>query len=133
LNEQKTENGTIRVDKWLWQTRFFKSRTLAGKLSAGRKIRVNRQIITKASATLKVGDVLTFPQGNSIRVIEVVALGHRRGPAAEAQALYKDLAPPQSRAKKDDAVPQPGAISPGKRPTKKQRRDITRLKSSDPA
>jgi ribosome-associated heat shock protein Hsp15 len=133
LSEQKPENGTIRVDKWLWQARFFKSRTLAGKLSAGRKIRVNRQIVNKASANVKAGDVLTFPQGDSIRVIEIVALGARRGPAAEAQALYKDLAPPQPRAKQDDADLAPGAISPGKRPTKKQRRDITRLKSRDPA
>ena len=70
-----------RVDRWLWFARFFKSRTLAAKLCAGHKLRVNRQIVAKPSATVKVGDILTFPQGNRIRVIRIADLGSRRGPA----------------------------------------------------
>ncbi len=82
----------LRVDKWLWYARFFKSRSLAAKHVQAGEIRVNRQRISKASAVLKVGDVLTFALGDTIRVIEVVALGERRGPAPEARSLYHDLA-----------------------------------------
>jgi ribosome-associated heat shock protein Hsp15 len=84
----------LRVDKWLWYARFYKSRSLAAKHIQAGDIRVNRQRISKASAILKIGDVLTFAQGDLIRVIEVVALGERRGPAPEARDLYHDLAPP---------------------------------------
>lgn len=84
----------LRIDKWLWYARFYKSRSLAAKHIQAGDIRVNRQRISKASAILKIGDVLTFAQGDLIRVIEVVALGDRRGPAPEARGLYHDLAPP---------------------------------------
>lgn len=120
--------GRIRVDKWLWQARFFKSRTLAAKLAAGGGLRINRQPIRKAHQPVGPGDVLTFPQGRSIRVIEIVALGTRRGPAAEAQALYRDLDPPSATA----APTAPAAVNrdPGSgRPTKRERRATDRLKA----
>ena len=120
-----------RIDRWLWFARFFKSRTLATKLCAGNRVRVNRQIVSKASATVRVGDVLTFPQGNNIRVIRVIELGLRRGPAEEARTLYEDLTPPQVRPEVDatPAVPQrtPGAG----RPTKRDRRDLDRLRQTE--
>ena len=87
----------LRADKWLWQARFFKTRSLSAKLITGSHLRVNSDKVIKTSATIKVGDVLTFPQGNHIRVIQVDAIGMRRGPAPEAQALYTDLSPPQPR------------------------------------
>ena len=116
-----------RLDRWLWFARFFKSRSLAGKLCAGQKVRVNRRLVGKASATVRVGDVLTFPQGNRIRVVRIVDLGVRRGPAAEAQQLYDDLtpagAPPARR-----ATPPAGERERGSgRPTKRERRAIDRL------
>jgi ribosome-associated heat shock protein Hsp15 len=88
----------LRVDKWLWYARFFKSRSLAAKHVQAGYVRVNRQRVTKASAVLKVGDVLTFAQGDVIRIVEVVDLGERRGPAPEARGLYHDLALPQGTA-----------------------------------
>jgi len=87
----------LRADKWLWQARFFKTRSLSAKLITGSHLRVNSDKVIKTSATIKVGDVLTFPQGNHIRVIQVDAIGMRRGPAPEAHALYTDLSPPQPR------------------------------------
>ncbi len=130
MSDDNDRVPTIRADKWLWQARFFKSRTLASKLCSGRKLRVNRQIVAKASAIVKQGDVLTFPQGNHIRVVKITELGARRGPATEAQALYDDLAPPLSGA--DVGTTKPTASPASKRPTKKERRAIVRLKSSDP-
>jgi ribosome-associated heat shock protein Hsp15 len=84
------EDG-LRLDKWLWQARFFKTRALAAELAERRKIRINRLVITKPHYRVRPGDVLTFPQGRTIRVVRVLALGTRRGPASEAQTLYQEI------------------------------------------
>ncbi len=84
---------TIRLDKWLWQARFFKSRSLAaGVVSAG-KVRVNSQPVSKPSRAVGTDDVLTFPKEDDVKVVRILACGVRRGPAPEAQALYEDLSP----------------------------------------
>ena len=80
--------GKLRVDKWLWYARFFKTRTLAAEVANGGKIRVNKVAVRKASADVKVGDVLTFHQGHNIRVIEILGLGSARRPFEEAKLLY---------------------------------------------
>jgi ribosome-associated heat shock protein Hsp15 len=82
---------SIRIDKWLWQARFFKSRAIAAKLCNAGKVRVDGVKIAKSHYAVRKGLVLTFPQGRRVRVIRVVALGERRGPAAEAAMLYEDL------------------------------------------
>lgn len=121
--------GFIRIDKWLWFARFFKSRTLAGKLCAGGKIRRNGEPVTKSHQTVRPGDVLTFPQGKEIRVVRIAALGTRRGPAVEAQALYEDLQPPGKRAPSDPVAKAPPRRDRGSgRPTKAERRAIDRLR-----
>jgi ribosome-associated heat shock protein Hsp15 len=81
----------LRLDRWLWQARFFKTRALAAELAEKRKIRINRLLITKPHYRVRPGDVLTFPQGRTIRVVRVLALGTRRGPASEAQTLYQEI------------------------------------------
>ena len=91
-DEQDLTAAGLRLDKWLWQARFFKTRTLAATLAGRRKIRVNSTVVTKPHYRIRPGDVLTFPQGNAVRVVRVVELGIRRGPASEAQTLYEDLA-----------------------------------------
>ncbi|MCZ6721499.1 MAG: RNA-binding S4 domain-containing protein [Proteobacteria bacterium] len=85
-----------RLDKWLFYARFVKSRGLASRLCAAGRVRINRARTTKAHQTLKVGDVLTFPQGSSIRVVRVVALSERRGSARDAARLYADLSEPDA-------------------------------------
>ena len=86
-----TEQDSLRVDKYLWFARFFKTRSLATKRANGGRIRINGNKIKKSSDTLRIGDILTFVQGNEIRVIRVLNLGTRRGPAQEAQSLYEDI------------------------------------------
>lgn len=120
----------LRLDKWLWQARFFKSRTLAAAQVTGGGFRVNRELVRKSRHLVKPGDVLTFSKGPYVRVIEIVALGVRRGPAAEAAALYRDLNPPdqQPKAAKNPRQPLQGQREMGSgRPTKKQRREIDEL------
>ena len=86
-----TEQDSLRVDKYLWFARFFKTRSLATKRANGGRIRINGNKIKKSSDTVRIGDILTFAQGNEIRVIRVLNLGTRRGPAQEAQSLYEDI------------------------------------------
>ena len=87
--------ATLRLDKWLRHARFFKSRSRAAAFCAEGRLRLNRRHIGRASAPLRVGDILTFPLGNAIRVVRVLALGKRRGPPAEARTLYVDLTGPE--------------------------------------
>jgi ribosomal 50S subunit-recycling heat shock protein len=86
-------NG-LRLDKWLWHARFFKTRALAGALCDAGRLRLNRLVVRKAHQLVRPGDVLTFPQGRLIRVVRVKALGARREGASAARLLYEDLEAP---------------------------------------
>lgn len=116
--------GRLRLDKWLWFARFFKTRSLAARLCQGGGVRIGGAPVTKAHHAVKPGDVLTFSQGRHIRVVRVVALGLRRGPAPEAQALYEDLAPPTA----ETAMDQPTVHAGRGRPTKRDRRVLDRVR-----
>jgi ribosome-associated heat shock protein Hsp15 len=96
---------TQRLDKWLWCARFFKTRALAAQACSEGRLRLAGRVIQKAHHSVKPGDVLTFPLGPHIRVIRIMALGLRRGPAPEARTLYEDLAPPPSRDAGSQAMP----------------------------
>lgn len=86
----------LRLDKWLWQARFFKSRTLAALVVEEGHVRVNGTPVSRPSREVGPGDTLTFPQGNRIRLIRITGTGVRRGPASEATTLFLDLdAPPE--------------------------------------
>lgn len=113
----------IRVDKWLWHARFFKTRSLAAKQVSAGHVRLNGTKIHKPAQNVAPGDVLTFPQGRQIRVVRIEAIGERRGPAPVAQALYFDMT------EKQDDVPRNPKFEGKGRPDKKQRRalDLSRL------
>lgn len=108
----------LRIDKWLWQARFFKTRSLAARQVGAGQVRVNGNRVTKPAQVVAPGDVLTFAQGRKVRVVEIVALGTRRGPATEAQDLYLDRSAPR-----DDVPPPPRYEGKG-RPGKKERRAL---------
>ena len=93
MTETAPPRATIRIDKWLWQARFYKSRTLASEAVSGGRMRVNGVPSPKPSRTVGAGDVLTFAQGEVVRVIRVLDCGLRRGPASESRTLYEDLSP----------------------------------------
>ena len=81
-----------RLDKWLWCARFMKARADCARLVAGGSVRINRQVTDKPHARLRPGDVLTLPLRQQVRVVRVLSLASRRGPAPEAQALYEEIA-----------------------------------------
>jgi len=116
---------SVRTDKWLWAARLFKSRALAAAACSGGKVRVNDQS-AKPARPLRPGDLIqvTIPSGH--RLVRVLALAARRGPAAAARALYDDRtppAPPRLRTRPPAYRP-PGAG----RPTKRDRRQLDRLR-----
>lgn len=110
----------FRLDKWIWQARFVKSRSLAAALVTGGHVRVNGNRAAKPSHGVHPGDVLTFPQGDRIRVVKILAPAKRRGPATEAQALYDDMSPPVEKTE----IPQAARIEGNSRPTKRDRRKL---------
>lgn len=126
-------DDSLRLDKWLWYARFFKSRSLATQLCNAGKLRIGGRVVDKSHHKLRVGDVLTFPQSRHIRVVKVLALASRRGPASEAQALYEDLKPPQTESRLPRDTPPPVARrGPGSgRPTKRERRVTDSLRGED--
>ncbi|HZB54944.1 MAG TPA: RNA-binding S4 domain-containing protein [Reyranella sp.] len=81
----------MRLDKWLWQARFFKSRGLATRFIEKSRCRIDGRVVDKPHATVAPGMVLTFALGPRVRVVRIVALGDRRGPAPEARALYDEI------------------------------------------
>ena len=115
----------LRLDKWLWYARFFKSRSAASRICAAGRLRLGGAVINKAHHLVRPGDVLTFPQGRAIRVVKVLALATRRGPAPEARQLYEDLKPPSPA----DGLPAAAdRARAGGRPGKRDRRALQRLK-----
>lgn len=93
----------VRIDKWLWHARFFKSRALASEAASSGLIRLNGARVVKPGVGLKAGDVVTVPRGRDVAVVRVTAFGVRRGPAREGQTLYETLS---------DSVLERGARAP---------------------
>ncbi len=120
------DRTTIRLDKWLWFARFFKTRTLSARTVSQGHVRVNGTRVDKPSIAVGGGDALTFAQGRRVRVVEIIATGTRRGPAIEAQTLYRDLSPEMPTALRLEAVGRMG------RPSKRERRDAVALKRKLP-
>ncbi len=130
--EERTESETVRIDKWLWAARFFKSRSLAAEAVTGGKVEVNGERV-KSSRAVKAGDLVRVRLGPYEQRLTVRAARDRRGPATQAALLYEESADSMAareslRWQLRNAAP---VIVPGDgRPTKKDRRDLRRLKDS---
>jgi ribosome-associated heat shock protein Hsp15 len=124
------EDGRVRLDKWLWAARFFKTRALAAEAVEGGKVQVNGDR-PKRARPLQLGDEVRVRLGPYEHTITVRALSARRGPASEAAGLYEETA--ASRTAREALAIQlkslNAAFGPDKgRPTKKDRRAIERLR-----
>lgn len=121
---------SVRLDKWLWAARFFKSRSLAAEAAQGGKIHIggNR---AKPARAVRVGEQLSIRRGPYEWVVTVKGLAERRGPAKEAALLYEESAESVQKREAAHAELQaegPVFLRPGGRPTKRDRRDLERLK-----
>ena len=128
--DNKTEPSKLRIDKWLWAARFFKTRALAADAVECGKVLVNDARVKPAKA-VGVGDLLVIRLGAYQFVVEVLALSDKRGPAPQAQKLYKETE--ESRKRREALALELKAQAQNEtregRPTKKDRRDIERFKS----
>jgi ribosome-associated heat shock protein Hsp15 len=126
----------LRIDKWLWAARFYKTRTLAAEEIDKNRITVNGQTV-KPSRDIHIGDTVGLSQGSVRRTVVVQGLSAQRGPAPIAQALYAEtpesIALREAQAEQRRLAPEPAhAISQTRqgRPTKRDRRDLGRLNES---
>ena len=119
--------GGVRLDKWLWAARFFKTRSLAAEEIGKGRVAANGQV-AKASREVRPGDTLAFRQGTVSRTVVVLGVSALRGPAPVAQALYEET--PESVAVREAAArahrlsPEPATAIEAGRPTKKNRRQL---------
>ena len=119
--------GSLRVDKWLWSARFFKTRALAAEAVDAGRVSVNGERAKPAKA-VKRGDALAIRRPPYEHLVTVLALSDRRGPASEAQKLYEESA--ESRAKREAVARELKSMPPPVfkgRPSKKDRRTLERF------
>lgn len=128
--QSKDSAPTVRIDSWLWAARFFKTRSLAKSAVEGGKVHVNKQRV-KPAKPAQVGQIVEIRKGDSVFTVTILALARQRGPASIAATLYQESdesiesrALVSSRRRMERA----GLTVPAMRPTKKQRRELTRLK-----
>lgn len=129
-DDEEPDDGRVRLDKWLWAARFFKTRSLAAEAIAGGKVQVNGDRAKRARPVL-LGDEIRVRLGPYEHLVTVRALSARRGPPAEAAELYQER--PESVAAREQLAIQlktlHQAFVPEKgRPTKKDRREIERFR-----
>jgi ribosome-associated heat shock protein Hsp15 len=117
----------LRIDKWLWAARFYKTRSLATEEVNKGRVQIAGQNV-KPAREVKPGDLLTLRQGPVLRTIEVVGISQARGPAPVAQALYTEtpdsLQARLAAAEQRRIAPEPAHSLDHGRPTKRQRRDL---------
>lgn len=123
----KNEPERVRLDKWLWAARFFKTRALSAEAIDKGRVSVNGQA-AKASREPRVGDTIEFRQGNDLRAVVVRGLSSVRGPAPVAQRLYEETPESVARrlagAEQRRLAPEPALSQTQGRPTKRDRRTL---------
>jgi ribosome-associated heat shock protein Hsp15 len=123
--------GRVRIDKWLWAARFFKTRSLAADAVAAGKVEVNEERV-KPAKLIQIGDSINVRLGPYVHVVQVRGLSERRGPATVAATLYEETAESvAARAKLAEQLrmaPAAFVYEEKGRPTKRDRREIDRFR-----
>ncbi len=128
-NQEKTDNE-VRLDKWLWAARFYKTRSIAKAMIEGGKVHYNGQR-AKVSKAVEIGATLKLRQGNEEKEIVVTALSDQRRGASEAQLLYQETEKSVKQREAIAFVRKANALSmphPDRRPNKKERRELVKFK-----
>lgn len=131
MKEKPTEG--VRLDKWLWAARFYKTRALAREMIEGGKVHYNGQR-SKPSKVVELNAQLTLRQGNDERTVVVKGITEQRRPATEAVSLYEETAESIEKREKVALARKLNALTmphPDRRPDKKERRDLMRFKYGD--
>lgn len=119
----------VRLDKWLWAARFYKTRSLARNMVDGGKVHYNGQR-TKPSKLVELGAIITLRQGNEEKTVVIERVSDQRRGAPEAQTLYSETADSVEKREKQALARKLNAHNPApdRRPDKKQRRDLLKFK-----
>ena len=133
MSEHHSNQRGVRIDRWLWAARFFKTRSLAKQAVEGGKVHLQGQR-AKPAREVRIGQQLTIRRGDAEMTVEVADLSEQRGPAKTAQLLYNET--PESIERRETAaarrrIERAGLQVPARKPSKKDRRDLRRLKSMD--
>ncbi|QDX28698.1 ribosome-associated heat shock protein Hsp15 [Dickeya poaceiphila] len=132
-DSQHDDDNAVRLDKWLWAARFYKTRALAREMIDGGKVHYNGQR-SKPGKLVELDAEITLRQGNDERTVVVRALSSQRRPAAQAQTLYAETQQSIEKREKMAQARKLNALSmphPDRRPDKKERRDLIKFKYSD--
>lgn len=127
-NQHDKPMNKLRLDKWLWAARFFKTRSIAKAAIDGGKVHFNGQRV-KVSKEIQVGDEIKIRQGFEEKIVQVLALSDKRRGAPEAQALYEETA--ESIAKRELNAEQRKTLrhtAPDAKPNKRDRRQLQQIK-----
>ncbi|HEY0135234.1 MAG TPA: RNA-binding S4 domain-containing protein [Nannocystis sp.] len=125
VNGDMAALDSVRVDKWLWAARCFKTRGLASEACGAGHVKLNGTSV-KSAKLVRRGDELTVRLGDELKIFAITGLSDRRGPAPVARTLYEDKSPP-----KPEAADVPGMLVRDRglgRPTKRELRDIRRVR-----
>ena len=127
--QKEQDSKSVRLDKWLWAARFYKTRALAKQMIEGGKVHYDGQR-TKCSKAVELGALIRVRQGFEEKTVEVLALSDQRKGASEAQLLYRETEDSQ-RAREERAMARKTQGSaPDHRPNKKSRRELLRIKGN---
>lgn len=125
-----SEKDPIRLDKWLWAARFYKTRSIARNMVDGGKVHYNGQR-SKPSKIVEIGAIITLRQGNEEKTVTIEQISGQRRGAPEAQLLYSETEDSIKKREQYATQRKLNALnpSPERRPDKKQRRDIIKFKN----
>lgn len=134
--KDQTQNNIsqdVRLDKWLWAARFYKTRNIAKDMIDGGKVHYNNQR-TKPSKIVELGAIIKLRQGSDEKIVEIIAISGQRRGAPIAQTLYRETEESVAQREKNAQMRKLNAHynpNPERRPDKKQRRDILKFKESN--
>ena len=125
------EKKNIRLDLYLFYIRIFKSRNLATKFIISNRLRVSGQVTQKPHKLISIGDVLSLPIQDYVKILKVVDIPKRRGPFSEAMNYYEDITPLKTQENKVNVTPKFKFVERVGRPTKLERRQTDKLMGRD--
>lgn len=129
-NQSQDKNETVRLDKWLWAARFYKTRTIAKEMIDGGKVHYNGNR-TKPNKSVDIGATIKLRQGNEEKEVKVAALSEQRRGAAEAQQLYSETEQSIQRREKNALARKVNVIPSDHKPNKKERRELIKFKNQE--
>ena len=125
------ETKNIRLDLYLFYIRIFKSRNLATKFIISNRLRISGQVTQKPHKLISIGDVLSLPIQDYLKILKVVDIPKRRGPFSEALNYYEDITPLKTQKNKVNVTPKFKFVERVGRPTKLERRQTDKLMGRD--